>query len=56
MTKPRSVRTVWPKYSPWQERRAKLQLDRIERWLLEHQAPHELRIRELLHRQVDAWR
>jgi hypothetical protein len=56
MTKPRSVRTVWPKHSTFQAERAKLQLERIEAWLREHQAPHELRIRELLHRQVDAWR
>jgi hypothetical protein len=56
MRKPRSVRTVTPRYNPFQEQRAKAQLERIEAWLHEHQAPHELRIRELLHRQVDAWR
>ena len=56
MSKPRSVRSTWPKYYLHQEKRAKLQLERIEAWLKEHQEPHELRIRELLTRQVECWR
>lgn len=56
MKKERSTRTVWPKYSPWQERRAKQQMQRIEAWLEAHQEPHELRLRELLTRQVECWR
>jgi hypothetical protein len=54
--KPRSVRVVWPKYAPYQERRAKQQMQRIEAWLEAHQAPHELRLRALLKPQIDAWR
>jgi hypothetical protein len=56
MRKERSARAVWPKYTPYQERRAKQQLERLERWQKEHQAPYELRLRELLKPQMDAWR
>lgn len=54
--KARSQRTVWPRYTPWQERRAKQQMARIEAWLERHQEPHELRLRALLKPQLDAWR
>ena len=57
MRKARSVRVVWPKYTPYQERRAQQQLDRLEAWREKHQAPYELRLRELLKPpQMDAWR
>jgi hypothetical protein len=56
MKKERSVRTVWPRYTPWQKRRAEQQLDRLERWRQQHQEPHELRLRALLKPQLDAWR
>ena len=56
MRKERSTRVVWPKYTPYQERRAKQQLERLEAWREEHQAPYELRLRELLKPQMDAWR
>jgi len=54
--KTRSQRTVWPRYTPYQERRAKLQLERLEQWRQAHQAPHELRLRALLQPQLDCWR
>jgi hypothetical protein len=56
MRKERSARVVWPRYTPWQERRAKQQMSRIEAWLEAHQEPHELRLRALLKPQLDAWR
>lgn len=56
MSKTPGTRTTFPKYTTWQERRAKLAMERLEQWKLEHQAPHELRIREILTRQVDCWR
>lgn len=56
MRKERSARVVWPRYTPWQERRSKQQMERLEAWLREHQEPHELRLRELLTRQVESWR
>ena len=52
----RSERVVWPRYSTWQERRAKLALERLEAWRREHQEPHELRLRELLTRPLECWR
>jgi hypothetical protein len=54
--KPRSERIVWPKHNTFQEQRARAQLERLAAWLAEHQEPHELRIRELLTRQVECWR